>query len=105
MGGIDGWRRRRRAAATLSLFSPSLFARFETKQCDSPSLSLLRSASRSHPWYVFLHALAAIEKLNMGPPHALALWNCKDDRQLRLTPEHTAAQLAEQVVALLEAQV
>ena len=78
---------------TRALFSPSLFARFETKQCDSPSLSLLRSASRSHPWYVFLHALAAIEKLNMGPPHALALWNCKDDRQLRLTPGAPGAPL------------
>jgi hypothetical protein len=84
---------------TRALFSPSLFARFETKQCDSPSLSLLRSASRSHPWYVFLHALAAIEKLNMGPPHALALWNCKDDRQLRLTPGAPVAPLPDHFAA------
>ena len=84
---------------TRALVSPSFFALFQTKQCDSPSLSSLRSASRSHPWYVFLHALAAIEKLNKGTPHALALWNCKDDGQLRLTPGAPGAHLPDHFAA------
>jgi len=45
MGGIDGWRRRRRAAATLSLFSPSL-SRTGSKDHTSTAASWRVSAPR-----------------------------------------------------------